>query len=83
MPMDPQVEALRRQRRADRVPPLYEMSPQEARIADLADIRAGAGTPAGPWKPGHLGRDLPCAHQRCGLCQCARRRPDLYVRDTP
>ena len=43
--MDPQVEALRRQRRADRVPPLHEMSPQEARIADLADIPADAGTP--------------------------------------
>ncbi|MEU7752339.1 alpha/beta hydrolase [Micromonospora sp. NPDC049171] len=57
MPMDPQVEALRRQRLTDRRPPLYEMSLQEARIADLADIRAGAGTP----EPvaGVLDREIP------------------------
>lgn len=43
MPLDPQVAALRAERAARGVTPLYEMTLAEARAADLADIRAGGG----------------------------------------
>lgn len=45
MPLHPQVEAIRAQRIATGEPPLYEMSIEEARAADLAAIQASAGTP--------------------------------------
>ncbi|MFL6125944.1 alpha/beta hydrolase [Actinophytocola sp.] len=44
MPLDPQVAALRAERMARGATPLYEMTLDEARAADLADIRAGGGT---------------------------------------
>ena len=43
MPLDPQVRAMREQRIAANVTPLYEMTLAEARAADLAEIRAGGG----------------------------------------
>ena len=43
MPLDPQVRAMREQRIAADVTPLYELTLAEARAADLADIRAGSG----------------------------------------
>ncbi|WP_329570938.1 alpha/beta hydrolase [Kitasatospora sp. NBC_01266] len=45
MPLDPQVQALRERRAASAAPPLYEMSVEQAREADLADIREAAGDP--------------------------------------
>src|SRR5262249_61946751 len=45
MPLDPQVEAMRERRRRDRVPPLYTLTVEQAREADLAAIRAVAGEP--------------------------------------
>jgi acetyl esterase len=45
MPLDPQVQAMREQRRRDRVPPLYTLTVEQAREADLAAIRAAAGAP--------------------------------------
>ncbi|MBS2964421.1 alpha/beta hydrolase [Actinocrinis puniceicyclus] len=45
MPLDPQAAALRARREAAGTPPLYTMTLEEARAADLADIRAGAGRP--------------------------------------
>jgi acetyl esterase len=45
MPLDPQAQAIRDRRAADRVAALYEMSLDQAREADLADIRAGGGDP--------------------------------------
>ncbi|MFH8990991.1 aminotransferase class I/II-fold pyridoxal phosphate-dependent enzyme [Streptomyces sp. NPDC017940] len=43
--LDPQVQALRAQSAAHGARPLYTMSLEEAREADLASIRAGSGTP--------------------------------------
>ncbi|MDH6109397.1 acetyl esterase [Kitasatospora sp. MAP12-15] len=45
MPLDPQVQALRERRAAAATPPLYELTVESARAADLADIRAAAGDP--------------------------------------
>lgn len=45
MPLDPQVEAMRRRRAADATAPLYTLSLAEARAADLAAIQAAAGDP--------------------------------------
>jgi acetyl esterase len=45
MPLDPQVQAMRAQRMRENVPPLYTLSVEQARQADLASIRAGAGSP--------------------------------------
>jgi acetyl esterase len=45
MPLDPQVATWRARRIADQVRPLYTQTLAEARAADLAEIRAGGGTP--------------------------------------
>ncbi|MEV7025606.1 alpha/beta hydrolase [Kitasatospora sp. NPDC093558] len=45
MPLHPQAEALRARRASTGAPPLYTLTVAEARAADLADIRASAGTP--------------------------------------
>lgn len=45
MPLHPQAQALREQRAAAGTPPLYTLTPAQARAADLAAVRAGAGTP--------------------------------------
>jgi acetyl esterase len=45
MPLDPQLQAMRDQRERDGVPPLYSMTLEAARAADLASIKAGGGTP--------------------------------------
>lgn len=45
MPLDPQVQAMRAQRVKENIPPLYTLSVEQARQADLASIRAGAGSP--------------------------------------
>ncbi|MEV6807937.1 alpha/beta hydrolase [Streptomyces sp. NPDC051129] len=45
MPFDPQLQTLYDRRAAEGVRPLYTMTLQEARAADLAAIRAQAGTP--------------------------------------
>ncbi|MBD0690246.1 alpha/beta hydrolase [Streptomyces sp. CBMA123] len=45
MPLHPQAEALRARRARSGAPPLYSLTLAEARAADLADIRAAAGTP--------------------------------------
>ncbi|MCX4744834.1 alpha/beta hydrolase [Kitasatospora sp. NBC_01287] len=45
MPLDPQVQALRERRAASAAAPLYELSLEQAREGDLADIRAAAGDP--------------------------------------
>ncbi len=45
MPLDPQAQAIRDRRATARVAALYEMSLDQAREADLADIRAGGGSP--------------------------------------
>jgi acetyl esterase len=45
MPLDPQLQAMRDQRCRDGVPPLYTLTVEQARAADLAAIRAGSGTP--------------------------------------
>jgi acetyl esterase len=45
MPLDPQVEAMRDQRKRDNVPPLYAMSLADARAADLAAIQESGGEP--------------------------------------
>ncbi|RKT08815.1 acetyl esterase [Streptomyces sp. 1114.5] len=45
MPLHPQAEALRARRASTGAPPLYTLTLAEARAADLADIRAAAGTP--------------------------------------
>jgi acetyl esterase len=44
MPLDPQVQAMRDKAIADGVAPLYTLSIDEARAADLAAIQAAAGT---------------------------------------
>ena len=44
VPLDPQVAAMRDRRAAQGAPPLYTLSLAQARAADLADIRAAAGT---------------------------------------
>ena len=44
MPLDPQVQAMRDKALADGAPPLYTLSIEEARAADLAAIQAAAGT---------------------------------------
>jgi acetyl esterase len=54
MPLDPQVARWRERRIAGQVRPLYTQTLAEARAADLAEIRAGAGTP----EPVHEVRDL-------------------------
>ena len=43
MPLDPRVAAMRAERMAAGATPLYEMTLEQARAADLADIRAGGG----------------------------------------
>ena len=45
MPLDPQIQALRQQRARSGEPPLYTLSLDEARAADLAAIRASGGGP--------------------------------------
>ncbi|WP_225848881.1 alpha/beta hydrolase [Streptomyces sp. HPF1205] len=45
MPLDPQIQALREQRARGGDAPLYTLSVEEARAADLASIRASAGKP--------------------------------------
>ncbi|MGI5359255.1 alpha/beta hydrolase [Streptomyces sp. CA-252508] len=45
MDFDPQLQALYDRRAAEGAGPLYEMTLAEARAADLAAVRAGAGTP--------------------------------------
>ena len=45
MPLHPQAEALRAQRSRSGAPPLYTLSLEQARAADLADIRAAGGAP--------------------------------------
>ncbi|MFC8454142.1 alpha/beta hydrolase [Kitasatospora sp. NPDC057223] len=45
MPLHPQAQALRERRSQSGAPPLYTLTPAEARAADLADIQAAAGTP--------------------------------------
>ncbi len=45
MPLHPQVEAMRAQRASHGAEPLYTLSVAQARIADLASIRAGSGQP--------------------------------------
>ncbi|MEE1825054.1 alpha/beta hydrolase [Streptomyces sp. BE20] len=45
MPLHPQAQALRDRRASSGTPPLYTLTLAEARAADLADIRAAAGTP--------------------------------------
>ena len=44
VPLDPQVAAMRERRMAAATPQLYTLTLAEARAADLADIRAAAGT---------------------------------------
>jgi acetyl esterase len=43
VPLDPQVAAMRAERMARGATPLYEMTLEQARAADLADIRAAGG----------------------------------------
>jgi acetyl esterase/lipase len=43
MPLDPQVAAMRAERMARDATPLYEMTLEQARAVDLADIRAAGG----------------------------------------
>ncbi|MEV5013569.1 alpha/beta hydrolase [Streptomyces sp. NPDC053780] len=45
MPFDPQLQALYDRRAEHGVRPLYTMTLQEARAADLADVQGAAGTP--------------------------------------
>lgn len=45
MPLDPQLQAMRDQRERDGAAPLYSMTLQAARAADLASIKAGGGDP--------------------------------------
>jgi len=45
MPLDPQVLAMREQRAREGVPPLYSLSVEQARAADLAAIQESSGTP--------------------------------------
>jgi acetyl esterase len=45
MPLDPQVQAMRDAKERDDTAPLYSMSLEEARAADLASIRAAGGNP--------------------------------------
>jgi acetyl esterase len=44
MPLDPRIEAVRTRRAEAGTPPLYTLTVGQARAADLADVRAGAGT---------------------------------------
>ncbi|MFC9328940.1 alpha/beta hydrolase [Kitasatospora sp. NPDC057015] len=45
MPLDPQLRTLREQRARRGAAPLYTLSVEQARAADLASIRAAGGTP--------------------------------------
>lgn len=45
MPLDPQMQAMRDQHERDNVTPLYAMSLEDARAADLAAIQEGGGDP--------------------------------------
>nr|WSX82022.1 alpha/beta hydrolase [Streptomyces sp. NBC_00899] len=45
MPLDPQIQAMRDRRARAGEPPLYELSIEQARAADLAAIQADAGSP--------------------------------------
>ncbi|GGM09668.1 alpha/beta hydrolase [Dactylosporangium sucinum] len=45
MPLDPQLQAIRDQKERDGVAPLYTMSLEAARAADLASIQASGGAP--------------------------------------
>jgi acetyl esterase len=45
MPLDPQAQAMRDRKERDQVAPLYAMTLEEARAADLASIRAAGGNP--------------------------------------
>ncbi|MFD5469434.1 alpha/beta hydrolase [Streptomyces sp. NPDC127105] len=54
MPFDPQLQTLYDRRAAEGVRPLYTMTLEEARAADLASIQAEAGTP----EPVHEVHDL-------------------------
>ena len=46
MPLDPQLQAMRDQRERDGVAPLYSLTLEQARAADLASIRPAAATPS-------------------------------------
>jgi acetyl esterase len=54
MPLDPQIQALRESRARSGAAPLYTLSVEEARAADLASIRAAGGSP----RPVHEVGDL-------------------------
>jgi acetyl esterase len=62
VPLDPQAQAMRDQKERDGVAPLYTMSLEAARAADLASIRAAGGRPepvhevADHWLPGPGGQ---------------------------
>lgn len=64
MPLDPQAQAMRDAKERDGVAPLYTMSLDEARAADLASIRAAGGNPEkvhevlDHWLPGPGGKLL-------------------------
>jgi acetyl esterase len=45
MPLDPQIQAMRARRARAGEPPLYALSIEQARAADLAAIQAAAGSP--------------------------------------
>ncbi|MER7003880.1 alpha/beta hydrolase [Dactylosporangium sp. NPDC000555] len=62
MPLDPQVQAMRDRKERDLVAPLYTMSLEAARAADLASIQAAGGSPekvhevTDHWLPGPGGK---------------------------
>ncbi|WP_238009522.1 alpha/beta hydrolase [Dactylosporangium sp. AC04546] len=64
MPLDPQVQQMRAGKERDKVAPLYSMSVEAARAADLASIRAAGGNPekmhevVEHWLPGPGGKVL-------------------------
>lgn len=64
MPLDPQLQAMRDQRKRANVPPLYSMSLAAARAADLASVRDSGGEPEPVYEVAELtipgpGGDLP------------------------
>jgi acetyl esterase len=64
MPLDPQVQQLRDGKERDKVDPVYAMSLEAARAADLASVRAAGGSPermhevVEHWLPGPGGKVL-------------------------
>lgn len=62
MPLDPQMAQLRARRVADGVPPLYTLTVEQARAADLAAVRTGVAEPVRHVVDRHVpgpGGDLP------------------------